>query len=89
MDGLVRSGGVTLVHLLALAGVGAFPLAGPDQTDILVALLGDGYVVAIHHAGDGALTTGAEPAQDGEVSVGVEHGRGSRAGAGVAACVPQ
>ena len=88
VDGLVSGSGIAFVHLLALAVVRAFSLAGPHKADVLVTLFGYGGVVTFHHGRDRALAAGPKATQDSEVSVGVEHGGGTRAGPGVTVWVP-
>jgi hypothetical protein len=72
VDGLVHCGGVSDVHVLALAVGGAFSFEGPDEADRLVLVLGNGCALALHHGLDGGVAGFLEAGEHISVSMGIE-----------------
>ena len=68
--------------IFALAGGRAFTLESPDQTDILVGVLGDGDFLSFHHGRDAGVLAVLETLEKGLVRIGVEGGSGSSKAAG-------
>jgi hypothetical protein len=77
VDGLVHGGGVSDVHVLALAVGGAFSLESPYEADWLVLVFGNGCVLAVHHGLDGGVTRFSEASEHVSVSVRVEDRNGA------------
>jgi hypothetical protein len=59
---------------LALASGRTFSFEGPDESDILVGMLGNGDILSFHHVGDVGKLGFPEALEDSSVGVGVEHG---------------
>jgi len=87
VDGLVDSGRVADVHVLALAVGGTLSLECPDEADGLVLMLGDGRILSFHHVLDGAVARVTEAGHHVSVGVGVEDRDGAAlvSGTGVVA----
>jgi hypothetical protein len=72
VDGFVHGGGVSDVHVLALAVGGAFPLEGPHEADRLVLVLGNGCILALRHGLDGGVARFSEASEHVSVGMGIE-----------------